>query len=207
MPTGITAIIDENNATLNEYLRRVARSLLLETREKGADYRLPRKLVLSEDWFGFEWLKRSRTKLEELKSIAGDPERQEVLRMSERVERDPAGEKKRRRVRDRYLEMQTGVEGCEALNLEGFAGLRRLALEQLQAGTPGEPPAPLKDERPLDAWYAGQLARAGAEVERDLRMIREKEEVLRERNAWVAQLLEHFPLPDDDTLPEVVVVL
>jgi hypothetical protein len=168
---------------------------------------MPKVMVLSDEWFGFQWLRQSREDLAKLEALADDPNAQQALRDSQKQGRQNSNQEsnqKTRQIQSRYAAMEVAVKGCDALQEEGpLTALCRFALEQLETGKPYGPYTAPEDTRSLEEWYQDQLKRAQQEVERNITMIRKKEEGLRQRNAWVAQLLEHFPLPGDEDLPEI----
>lgn len=197
MPTGYTSIIEEKDATFEEYVWRCARAFgaLVTLRDDSLDVPVPAELKPSQHHA--EWAAEARAKLDRLANLIAE-EAERLAR--EDYERRAAAHRERvengAKVAARYAAMRAKVADWQPPTPE-HVGLKEFMLQQIDlCAKDGFAPydGPPRHE-PVRAWVERQRAEAAADVLRYEAGQREEEARTAKRNEWIAALRASVPQP------------
>jgi len=192
MPTGYTNIIDENDATFEQYVWRCARGMgaLIHMRDDDmdADVRMPKPSNFYRDY-----LKKERAELKRLMSLSVseaaalvDEEYEKTQEFHRQMNEDDE------RTNARYDAMRAKVKAWKPPTKD-HRGLKEFMLEQLETGNPRyERWEPGKKQAPED-WLAAKIKAAVEDVERYEKEAAAEEKRNRERREWIEALKASVP--------------
>lgn len=188
MPTGYTAIIDDNpDVTFKEYAWRCARAF-------GA-------LVLLRDDTGArrDALTKAEAKLGELKTMT--LQQAKALCEAEhqhRCQEIEKGNKREAEITRRYEAMAAAVRGWTPPSPD-HEGLKEFMLEQLDTGRPSYAREPTELPKPptAEVWLGKQLASVAKDVEYYRKRWQEEQEWTASRNEWLADLRKSLGNPNE----------
>jgi hypothetical protein len=196
MPTGYTCIIDDNpDVTFEEFAWRCARAFgaLVLMRDDPIDAAVPDE-VQPDPYY---------------RNAVADAERAlhaaEVMTLAdaERAMAAEAGEREKynREQREKHAKLRAGYDrmkvAAAAWNppTKDHEGMRKFMLEQLETGDPGECYQQVSECVTAEGWLTDKRAAARESLEYRRKSLREEEERVRNRNAWVAALRSSIPQP------------
>lgn len=194
MPTGYTAIIDDHDATFEQYVWRCARAFgaLLHMRDDDMDADIrPRDFGTS---YHDKTLADARSKLAELLEMT--PEQAQVLLDAEYEKRVADWERKvaeAKVIDERYERMRERVTAWEPPTPTHEA-FKDFMLEQLDTGrswTYANEPKPVKSD--VVAWLNESISDARRDIEYHSQHIADEQKRKREADGWVQDLKRSVP--------------
>lgn len=195
MPTGYTAIIDEHDASFEEYLWRCVRGMGVCIMQRDEDMGVPARDREPSPCYEQSYRDASDRYYKLRAMTDAEAEVAASEEYARQVANATAEAEKFSRLSARYERMRAAVLAWEPPTSEHH-GLKRFMLEQLSTGAPSDVSRHMRPQRFSGAeWRAEQLDEAKADMERAGDRAADEAERCRSANAWLARLRESVPQP------------
>jgi hypothetical protein len=188
MPTGYTAILDERDVTLREFVLRCARAFGATVHQREESLDIPPQESTASEYYA-EKLKEAQERLAQLQAMTIEEAAAECeTAYQEQMEAWARRRAEWEKVSGRYAAMRLAIEEKWTPPTPDHAQLKDFMLEQLGAGFPYEPPREPPERCSPERWLATQIGGA----QHDITYYGEKganaEERTASANTWIRDL-------------------